>query len=108
MVDKDSEVTITVNEFEEIKSGTVNINVKSLTGYEVLYDEEGKAVPAESVKLRVEADGEQVDTRTVSKSSTNESVRVDAKGTVTIKVYIDDNKKAERSFNIKDGSITID
>ncbi|MBQ6991836.1 MAG: Stk1 family PASTA domain-containing Ser/Thr kinase [Clostridia bacterium] len=108
VVDKETEITITVNEFEEIKSGTININVKSLTGYETLYDAEGNEVVAESVNLVVEVDGEQVDSRTVSKASTNESIRIDAKGTVTVKVKIDGNKKAERSFNLNDGSITID
>ncbi|MBE5819545.1 MAG: Stk1 family PASTA domain-containing Ser/Thr kinase [Clostridiales bacterium] len=108
VVDKETEITITVNEFEEIKSGTININVKSLIGYETLYDAEGNEVPAESVNLVVEVDGEQVDSRTVSKASTNESIRIDAKGTVTVKVKIDGSKKAERSFNLNDGTITID
>ena len=108
VVNKDSEITITVNEFEEIKSGTININVKSLTGYETLFDAEGNEVPAENVNLVVEVDGEQVDSRTVSKASTNESIRIDGKGTVTVKVKIEGSKKAERSFNLNDGTITID
>ncbi len=108
MVDKDTEITITVNEFEEIKSGTININVKSLTGYKTLYDEEGNEEPVKTVSLRVEVNGEQVDSRIVNEDSTSESIRIDAKGTVTVKVYIDDNKKAERSFNLNDGTLTID
>ena len=37
MVDKNTEITITINEFDEIKTGTVNVNVKSLRNYTVKY-----------------------------------------------------------------------
>lgn len=100
MVDKNTEITITINEFDEIKTGTIVINVKSLTGYETLYDEDGNPVPAEKVTLRVMVNDEQVESKSVSKDSTKETIKIDASGTVTVKVYIGDNKKAEKNFNL--------
>ena len=38
MVDKNTEITITVNEFDEIKNGTITVNVASLIGYNKQYN----------------------------------------------------------------------
>ena len=44
MVDKNTEITITINEFDEIKTGTVNVNVKSLIFNKKIYDRGPKIV----------------------------------------------------------------
>jgi len=125
-VNKDEEITITINEFEEIKTGTININVASLTKYTQKYEkvteeikdpETGKttveekevAVPADKVKLVVKVNDEQVESKDVSQDSTNVSVNFDAKGTVTIKVIIDESTKATKQLNLNETTaITIE
>lgn len=92
-VDVDTVVTITVNKIAEVKSGTVNVNVKSITNYKPQTDEDGKEIEPKDVKLKVTVTS-QGTTETAYEQSvkpTNEAVavKISGKGTVTIKVYID-------------------
>lgn len=92
-VDEGSLVTITVNKIAEVKSGTVTVNVKSITNYKPEKDEEGNEVEPKDIKLRVTVTS-QGTTETAYEQSvkpTNEAVavKISGKGTVTIKVYID-------------------
>ena len=110
VVDKNTEITITVNEFSELKSGTLTINIAALTGYTPKYEkvEDGVdettgetkykeiLVPAGTVNLKVTVDGEQVESTDVSKDSESETVNFDGTGSVIIKVG---STKATKSFN---------
>lgn len=92
-VDEGSTITITVNKIEEVKSGTVTVNVKSITNYKPEKDEEGNEIEPKDVKLKVTVTS-QGTTETAYEQSvkpTNEAVavKISGKGTVTIKVYID-------------------
>ena len=125
-VDKNSEITITINEYEEMKRGTININVASLIGYTKKYEkvtetvtdpktgeekevEKEVEVPAEKVNLVVTVNDEQVESKEVSEDSTNVSVGFDGKGTVTIKVKIDGSTKATKDLNLNsETAITIE
>lgn len=127
VVDKNTEITITVNEFKEIKSGTLNINIASLlypsTGYIPKYEkiEDGvdeetgetkykeQLVSPKKVNLKVTVDEEQIESKDVSEDSTNVTVNFDGTGTVVIKVYIDGNRKITKNFNFNtDTTLTID
>ena len=99
-VDEGTAVTITVNKLPETKTGTVTINLKSLTGYkdtitETVEDEEGNKETVEKpntpkeVTLRVTVNDEQVKNIKVKENVTDQKVTVSGKGTITIKVYID-------------------
>lgn len=108
-VNKDTEISITVNEFNETKSGVINVNVKSLTGYQEEHDPEGGLIDPGTVTLRVTVNDEQVESKIVSKASTNEAIRFDGAGNVEIKVYIDGNRKSAKTMNLNSQtSITID
>lgn len=122
MVNKNEEITIWINDYEAIKTGTATINVAKLEGYTKQYtkvedgkDENGNTiykeelVPPKSVGLIVKVNGTQVDSRTVSQDSEAVSVRIEGTGTVRIEVYIDNNKKATRDLNLDtQTTITID
>ena len=92
-VDEGTKIIITVNKIEEIKYGTVTVNVKSITGYEEKKDEEGNVITPESVQLKVTVTSqgsEQVAYNSlVSKANEGVEVKISGKGTVTIKVYLD-------------------
>ena len=99
-VDEGTKITITVNKLVETKSGTISINVKSLTGFKdktTTIDDEGNEVEKENkpkdIKLKVLVDGKQVASRTVKENSTNEKVSVSGKGTVTIEVWLGEELK---------------
>ncbi len=61
MVDKDTEITITVNEFDEYKNGTITVNVASILDYKTKYekteDGEEKEIPPSKVKVELYFDG---------------------------------------------------
>lgn len=125
-VDKDSEITITINEYEEMKRGTININVASLQKYTQQYKkvkekvtdpetgeekevEKEVAIPAGTVKLVVKVDDEQIESKEVSEDTTNVSVGFDGNGTVRIKVIVDGSTKATKDLNLNtENSITIE
>lgn len=88
-LDEGTEVVITVNKIEQLKTGKVKINLKSLTGG---YKEPtGNTVSTESktVKVEVKVGEDSVYKGTKSKNDTFD-VDVSGIGTITVKVYIDD------------------
>ena len=118
MVSKNSEITITINEYQAMVHGTININVASLTGYEPTYKKikekikdpetgEEKEVEKEvlanqpsKVKLVVLVDDVQVESKDVSEDLTNVTVGFDGEGTVRITVKIDGTVKARKDLNL--------
>ena len=112
MVDKDTEVSITINTYSELKTGTININVSSITGYkpETEENENGETITKEpgTVELKVTVDGEQVESKTVKKDTTNVKVTISGRGTVVVKVIIDGSTKRTQEFNLNtEKEITI-
>ena len=111
VVDEKTPVSLTVNKLEEIKTGTLNINLKSLLRYQKEYDEEGKEVPAESVEVevRVTSNGSE---DTVYKKSHKEdtekiSVPIEGVGTVTVKVFIDGVRERQENMDLSSGSAVL-
>ena len=120
-VDEGTTITITVNKIAEIKNGTVTINVKSLTGYQDSNTENNKTTSTtettddkkentpKKVTLRVTVDDEQVENKQVNENDTNIKVPVSGKGVITIKVYIDDTRKAQVDMDLNTTQeLTID
>ena len=93
MVDKDTEITITVNEFDEVKTATINVNVKSLRNYVPEYetDEEGNQTlinSPEKVTLKITVGNDTVYDNSVSEDNEKISKSISGKGMTEIKVYI--------------------
>ena len=113
MVDKNTEITITINEFDEIKTGTVNVNVKSLRNYTVKYkkDEDGNevALDPEKVTLKIIAGEDIIYNSKVSEAETGISANVSGIGVVKVKVYIEDVLYKTDSINLNtQKSLTIE
>ena len=98
-VDEGTTITITVNKKDEMKSGTVKVNLKSLLNYTPTKDEEGKDV-IEKGQLRIMVGDDKIYDQEVDKTSTNVSAPFSAKGSVTIKVYVDDILKGTQEINM--------
>ena len=108
MVDKNTEITITINEFDEIKTGTINVNVKSLLGGKVEYEDEEKTV-VKNVRVKIMVGSDTVYDEKVSPTSTNIKATKSDKGSKEVTVYIDDIWKATKTFNFNtQSSITIE
>lgn len=90
-IDEGTEVTITVNKLAEIKSATVTVNVKSLTGgYDTTKPSNTTDTVIKKKKLTVKVEDDKVYDEDVDLNSTSIKVNVSGKGTVTVKVYIDE------------------
>lgn len=88
VVDEGTTITITVNKIEQIKDGTVNVNLKSLTGYkEPASTNTIPEVPTATVKITV--DDKVVYEQKHKKDTTKITKTVQGKGTVEVEVWID-------------------
>ncbi len=82
-------ITLTVNRLPQLVSGTVTVNVKTLTGYEPKTDEDGNPIAPEAVKVRITVDGDTIySNEKVSPANENLSATFSGKGNVEVKVYI--------------------
>lgn len=88
-VDKDTEITITINEFDAIKSVIVTVNVKSLTGYqEGIIDEEGNLIPPYNVPVELSVGGEIKQTMNVLENTTSQIFTISGTGIKEVKVTV--------------------
>lgn len=93
VVDKNTEISITVNEFDEVRSATINVNVKSIRKYEPKYEknEGGEDVltnPPEKVNVKIVVGNDTVYERSVSEDNTDITKSISGIGVVQVKVYI--------------------
>lgn len=98
-----TKVTLTVNKIAQTKNGTVNINLKSLTGGVIDKDEEGTEInPTVKLEVRVISEGSEdtVYSETHRKDTTRVTVPVSGKGTITVKVFVDGVRKSQQSLNL--------
>ena len=99
-VNDGTEVTLTVNKIEQIKEGTVNINLKSLTGGVIEIDEITGEEINSTVELRITVGGDTIFDGDVRKDNENFTQKVSGKGTVEIKVFIDGVRKTTEQLNL--------
>ena len=103
-IDEGTEITITVNKLAETKEAKITINVKSITGgYEPKTEQGNTTTSGTTVKekkLTVKVGEDKVYDKKVDLNSTAIQTNISGKGTVTVKVYIDDILKAQKDINL--------
>ena len=107
-IDEGTEVVLTVNKLAETKTAELTINVKSITGgYEV---EKGNVETnstestVKEKKLTVRVGEDKVYDQDVDLNSTSIKVPIRGKGTVTVRVYIDDILQRNEDINLNSTS----
>ena len=105
-VDEGTAITITVNKMAEDKEGKITVNVKSLLNGKIEYekDEEGnedKDKPVQ-VELKIVVDDDTVYKEKVDPTSTKITQSITGRGSVNIKVYIDDVLKKSGTLILND------
>lgn len=98
-IDEGTTVTITVNKKDEMKTGTVSVNLKSLLNYTPSKDEEGNEV-IEKGKVKIVVGNDTIYNEEKAKTTTNITQSFSAKGSVEIKVYVDDILKGKKEINM--------
>lgn len=125
-VEEETSVTLTINKLTETKSATLTINVKSLLGGKVEYEEipvtnttsntttanetntaTNSTTPtpsttkvAKDVEVKILVDSDVVYKNKIDPTTTNLVQSISGKGTVTIKVYIDEVLKSTKDINL--------
>ena len=110
-VDEKTKINITVNRIEAIKTGIINLNLKSLLGAnaQIDIDENGNEINP-TVGLKITVNDEVVYSSTHRKDETNITANVSGKGTVTIKILVDDVRIDMKQFDlsVENPVLTID
>ena len=88
MVDKNTEITIYVNQYDEIKDGTITVNISAILGYTAKKDEEGNEIPAQSVQVVLSLDGQEYATKTTTESNTGLVFNVSTTGSKSATIQI--------------------
>ena len=119
-VEDESSITITVNKIVKTKNATLTLNVKSILGgkytTEVIdtgkKDEQGKPIVEEKikdVKVKITVGSDTVFNDNVDPTTTSLIQSISGKGTVTVKVYIDDVLKKTKDINLNEtNKLTIE
>ena len=123
-VEQGSSITITVNKLTETKSANLTVNVKSLLGGKVEYEstnttntsnETSSSKPTvKDVKLRIvvinsDKSEDTVYNEKIDPTTTNLYQSISGKGTVQVKVYIDDVLKSTKDVNLNNtDKVTIE
>ena len=122
-VEVGTSITITVNKLKETKSATLTVNVKSLLGGEINYEDDSSSSSentnnetssstnkkVKNVRVRITVNDETVYDKEVDPTTTNLVQTISGKGTVTVKVYIDGIRKEQKDINLNTtNKLTID
>lgn len=101
-VDEGIKIIITVNKIAEIKTGKIDINLKSITGG-IKLDAEGNEInPEATVTVKVTSAGKEETVYNEKHRKDTSTIIFDVKGvgTITIKVYVDDVLKRQTQMNL--------
>ena len=101
-VDEGTKIIITVNKIAEIKTGKIDINLKSITGG-IKLDAEGNEInPEATVTVKVTSAGKEETVYNEKHRKDTSTIIFDVKGvgTITIKVYVDDVLKRQTRMNL--------
>lgn len=114
-VEKGSNITITVNQIQQLVNGTVIINLKSIRKYEPQYSNTstntagntssgntGVSNPPKSLNIKVVVGEDIVYSGTHKENETNIRANFSGVGTVDIKLYIDDVRVDRKQVNLND------
>ncbi len=119
-VEEGTSVTITINKITATKSATLTINVKSILGGKYTTetkdtgkkDEEGNPIKEEKikdVKVRIVVGSDTVFNENLDPTTTSLVQSISGKGTVTVKLYIDDVLKKQKDINLNEtNKLTIE
>ena len=119
-VEDESTITITVNKIVKTKTATLTVNVKSILGgkytTEVINtgekDAEGNPITSEKikdVKVKITVGADTVFNDNVDPTTTSLIQSISGKGTVTVKVYVDEVLKKTKDINLNEtNKLTIE
>ncbi len=106
VVEEGTTIILTVNKISEVKKGTVNVNLKSLLNYsKPTSTNEEVIVPKVQVKITV--NGDIVYNEEKAKDTTKITTGIQGKGTVEVKIYVDDVLKGTENLDLNSSNPVV-
>lgn len=106
VVEEGTTIILTVNKIEALKTGTVNVNLKSLLNYSKP-STTNEEVQVPKVKLEIKVGEDRIHNETHSKDTTKITETVEGKGTVTVRVYVDDVLKGTKTLDLNSSNPVV-
>lgn len=112
-VEKGANITITVNQIQQLVNGTATINLKSVLNYSSNgsgndTNQIGTGTP-KSVKVKLVVNDDTIYSENHKENETNVKANFSGVGTVTVKLYVDDILKSTKQVNLsKEQTITFE
>ena len=100
VVEEGTTIVLTVNNIAQIKQGTVNINLKSLLGYSKPTTTTNEEIEVPSAKVEIFVENDVVYRETHTKDTTKITTTIEGKGTVTVKIKVDDVVKGTKTLDL--------
>lgn len=111
VVSEGAKITLTVNKIQELKEATINVHVKSITGYKETEssekDDENKKTP-KNVTVRINVDDEDVYKQSVPENTEIITKTIKAKGVANVRVYIDEVRYANEQIDMNGNNTVLD
>ena len=111
VVSEGTKITLTVNKIQELKEATINVHVKSITGYKEPEssekDDENKKTP-KNVTVRINVDDEDVYKQSVPENTEIITKTIKAKGVANVRVYIDEVRYANEQIDMNGNNTVLD
>ena len=106
VVDEGTTIVLTVNRISEVKKGKVNVNLKSILNYSrPTSTNEEISVP--NVQVKITVNGDTVYNEGKAKDTTKITTEIQGKGTVEVKVYVDDILKGTKNLDLNSSSPVV-
>ncbi len=107
VVNEGTGITLTVNKIQELKEGTINVNVKSITGYKEPTQEKTTTTTTENTEKKDGTDTKTTTTTTTTTTPTTPATKKIENVLVRISVDNEDVYKKEVPENTENVSVTI-
>lgn len=107
VVEEGSTIILTVNKIEALKTGTVNVNLKSLLNYSKPSSSTNEEVTVPNVKVEIKVGEDRIHNETHSKDTTKITETVEGKGVVEVRVYVDGNLKKTKTLDFNSSTPVV-
>lgn len=93
-------ITLTVNKIEALKTGTINVNLKSLLKYNKPTATTNEEVVVPKVQVKIRAGEDTIYNEKHAKDTTKITKQFQGKGTITVRVYVDDVLEQTKTLDL--------
>lgn len=107
-IDEGTTITVTINKIPKITKGTVNVDLKSFTGYKAQKDDNGVAIPPAQIEVVIKVNDEIQYSKKHSEDTEKVTTQIEGTGNVTVKLVIDDVTVKQGTLDLNSSNPVLD